>query len=72
MIWGFLILGHLPCERAPWAQLSWPERFVYCEVDSGQVAQLVRAFGLHPKGHRFEPCLVHRVTTFRALLGLLH
>ena len=27
----------------------------------GQVAQLVRAFGLHPKGHRFKSCLAHHL-----------
>ena len=25
----------------------------------GQLAQLVRAFGSHPKGHRFESCIAH-------------
>lgn len=25
----------------------------------GRLAQLVRAFGLHPKGHRFESCTAH-------------
>jgi hypothetical protein len=28
--------------------------------DSGLLAQLVRAFGLHPKGQRFEPSRVHQ------------
>ncbi len=25
----------------------------------GRIAQLVRASGLHPEGHRFEPCFAH-------------
>ena len=28
-------------------------------VDIGRVAQLVRAFGSHPKGHGFESCSAH-------------
>ncbi len=27
----------------------------------GWLAQLVRAFGLHPKGHRFESCTTHQI-----------
>ena len=26
----------------------------------GSIAQLVRAFGLHPKGQRFEPSWIHQ------------
>ena len=32
--------------------------YVLCEF--GPVAQLARAFGLHPKGHRFESGQVHQ------------
>ena len=28
-------------------------------LGKGRLAQLARAFGLHPKGHRFEPCIAH-------------
>jgi hypothetical protein len=28
----------------------------------GRLAQLVRAFGSHPRGHRFEPCVAHQIT----------
>lgn len=27
---------------------------------TGQLAQLVRASGLHPGGHRSEPCIAHQ------------
>jgi hypothetical protein len=28
---------------------------------TGQLAQLVRAFGSHPKGHRFESCIAQEI-----------
>ena len=39
------------------------ERIVHLSsiiTNNGRVAQLVRAFGLHPKGHWFEPSLDHQ------------
>src|SRR3989338_100896 len=30
------------------------------EFSCGRLAQLVRASGLHPEGHRFEPCTAHQ------------
>jgi hypothetical protein len=37
--------------RRRWAHGTMPGR--------GRLAQLVRAFGSHPKGHRFESCVAH-------------
>jgi hypothetical protein len=31
------------------------------EKRNGQLAQLVRAFGSHPRGHWFEPSIAHHV-----------
>gem|GEM_PF-4500950 len=30
------------------------------KFNNGRLAQLVRATGLHPVGHRFESCAVHQ------------
>ena len=37
---------------------------------TGQLAQLVRAFGSHPKGHRFESCIAQEIERLKQVKGI--
>ncbi len=39
---------------------------------TGQLAQLVRAFGSHPKGHRFESCIAQKLKVQKQVIRSRH